>query len=144
MIKKLWLFCFLYSTAALGQKQQHIDSLFKVKDYLLLLQQTVTDKNNAVKQQYGKIDSLLKNGVYYQNLLQVHLAAVVMLTDERERLQQSFRLIIQSAILLKTDIKQQGYKAGKNTNSEIQYMNKNIPPLVHSIYRYCREALNGG
>lgn len=143
MIKWLLFFSLLYSTNTEAQQQKHVDSLFMVEEYLLLLQRVVSDRGTTQRKKVEQVDNLLKKGVYYESLFKTHLAPIVPAYQERERLQQSFRFIIQSAILFKTDMKQQGYKPGKSSRGEVLYMNKNIPPLVDSIYRYCSEALKG-
>lgn len=141
MTKWLLLFGLLYCMNAEAQQQKHIDSLLMVKDYLLTLQQVVSDRETTLRKKVEQVDSLLKKGVYYETLFKTHLIPIVTPYQESERLLQSFRFIVQSAILFKTDVKQQGYKPGKSSAAEVLYLNKNIPPLVDSIYRYCSKAL---
>lgn len=141
MFKFVLVFCLFFSVTATAQKQQNVDSLLFVKSYLLVLKETVSEKQTSLKQKVVKVDSLLKAGSQYQTLLATHLKPVVVSNTEREQMQQSFRLILQSAILFKTDVKQQQYKTGKSSDAEVLYINKNIPLLVDKIQHYSSNAL---
>lgn len=118
-----------------AQNSSSIDSLFLVKNYLLTLQHTVENKqlSNTIKVQ--QLDSLVKKASGYQVVLNTHLQKIHYTDTAISSMLQQYRLIIQSAILLKTDLRQNGYQNTAGSSAEIYYLYRHIPAFVHRIYQ---------
>lgn len=131
-------FCWLIicsSCIAAKAQNSSIDSLFLVKNYLLTLRHTVENKqlSNTIKVQ--QLDSMAKEASGYQVVLNTHLQKIRYSDTALSSMLQQYRLIIQSAILLKTDLRQNGYQNTAGSLAEIYYLHQHIPAFVHRIYQ---------
>lgn len=115
-----------------AQSKKNIDSLFLINDYLHDIKSTSNNKLSG-EIQYARIDELIKKGTQHNQILQRNLK--VILSNNKQKysdLNNRFRMILQSAILLKTDLKNSNFVLPKN-NSEQIYLSKNIPILIDEI-----------
>lgn len=127
------------STAALlpVQASKSVDSLYRVKAFLLVVKHTINNHQLTEKQRVVQLDSFIHEGSKLQRLFARHIRVVLNDSAECETLERSLSFVLQSMVLLKTDLKGNNYKPGESSRGELDYMNKHIPPLVETIYHHC-------
>lgn len=129
---------FIAPVKASAQNRINVDSLLMVKNYLLQIQHTVESKQLKASVQINRLDSLIHKGSWQQEVLTRNLPAVLHNnSQEQNNLLQDYRFIVQSAILYKTDLRNNNNKPNGSTTEEMRYMKQHIPPLVSKIAHYC-------
>lgn len=134
MIKNILFLLLLFAVKTYAQTSKSIDSLFMVKSYLLVIQETVNAKKSE-KQKIAKLDSLIRLATSHKRIFDRNLNDIVKYEREAKEMKTSLNFILQSMVLYKTDLKSSG-----KSPSEILYLNKNIPILVNKIYHYGKFA----
>ncbi|MBP7555650.1 MAG: hypothetical protein KA821_05275 [Chitinophagaceae bacterium] len=136
MIKQL-LICLLLTGPLAGAAQSAggADSLWVVKNYLMSIQQTINNTKFTEKQRIVQLDSLTRLSTGYKQLFAAELKKVVPDDRERENMNRSLNYILQSMVLYKSDIKKNNYKRSKSSNTELSYLNTNIPLLLSLIQK---------
>lgn len=134
MIKRLLVCLFLAGPLAAGaQPTGRADSLWVAENYLTSIQQTINNTKLAEKQRLVQLDSLTRLATGYKQLFAAELKKVVSDDQERENMNRSLNYILQSMVLYKSDIKKNNYKRSKSSNTELSYLNTNIPRLLSLI-----------
>lgn len=142
MIKRLLIFTlfFFFSIIMVSKAQRaNIDSLIFINNYLLDIKSTVTATKLSGKKKISTLDNLIRLGSKNQAIFEKHLSGVVG-KDESKYLISKYRFVVQSAIVYKTDFKQNGFKENKSALNEKLYLNKEVPPLVDRIYHHAAKA----
>ena len=137
MIRYFFISFFIFTVAfAKAQSRATIDSLWIVKDYLQALQESIPNNANEVAVKIQKLDSLIRLGtqkkIFFDQQLQVVLKHN---PKEIKELLRKYDLVLQSAILVKTDVKQ-NQLATKQTKEEKYFINKNCSFLIDKLYFY--------
>lgn len=142
MIKQLIICFFLFvPLAAAAQSASRADSLWVVENYLTSIQHTINNPKLTEKQRIIHLDSLTRLATGYKQLFAAELKKFVSDDRECENLNRSLNYILQSMVLYKSDIKNNNYKRSKSSNTELAYLNNNIPRLISSI---SKSLLPGG
>lgn len=125
----------LQSITGISQTKQHISHLYEVKSYLLAAKTTV-NKRTEREQKVASLDSLIRLATRTKEIFTVHINPILRNRPEEIRsLNQSLNFILQSIILYKTDLKNRQEKAAE---TEMQYLNKQIPYFTNKIDEYCK------
>lgn len=135
MKKLLILLVALTVITAKAQTQNNADSLLVVKNYIEEIQTTVNSKLKP-KEKVAVMDSLIHLGSPYQHVLEKHLAAFAT-AKETEDIITSYKFIVGSLIMYKTDIKEGGYEEpATKPNEDINYINTRVPELAGTFMMY--------
>src|SRR5690606_5734051 len=102
------------------------DSLLLVKTYLTELKKTATSKQSK-KAKLLKLEPLLRDGIRQRGILNRNIKRTKN-PNETEELVRLFNFILQSAILYKSDIKN-NYSGA----AEISYLKMNIPVFLQKM-----------
>lgn len=97
------------------------------KTYLSQIQEAVDYAPNTMNQKINKLKQVIDQGKHQRNILEKQLQKTKSEKEQREII-RDFNFILQSVIMLKTDIQ-------KNfpVSSEIDYLNRNIPLLINKL-----------
>ncbi|MCJ8210406.1 hypothetical protein MUY27_11860 [Mucilaginibacter sp. RS28] len=140
LLKNWLVFTIASTTLCYSQANTHTDSLFATKNYLQAITSTINQVKDP-KQRVGKLDSLIRLGTEQKAIFERNMKVLLKENDQEYKMvSRSFNFILQSVILYKTDMKENNYRSNQSTKTELVYLNKNIPPLIDKIYRYCSVA----
>jgi hypothetical protein len=136
---KVCLLMVLMTSSCFSQSYKPVDSLFIVKDYLIEIKNSMPNKGSVtILEEVKKLEALIRQGtkqkIVFENQLNIILKND---SKEKESLLQKFNYILQSAILLKTDLKQNNYLYNESSLKEAQYLYKNSAVLIDKIYYHC-------
>lgn len=132
MMKPLFLFLLSISLQINAQNRSSVDSLFIVKKYLIEIQDIVNSKKSN-GQKLAELDKLVKSAAKQNNIFERSLKVILDSKKESDDMKASFKLILQSMALYKSDI-----KMNSKNDSERKYLNRNISPLVDKILYHCK------
>lgn len=111
-----------------------VDSLLMINDYLSEMRNIVNENNIDKDERLQKLKTLIKEASIKEKKFKTDLKEVISIENPDYKLMtNSFRLILQSLVLYKSDISN-----NNNGLSEKKYLNRNIPPLIDKIYYYCK------
>lgn len=137
MIKHVFITFLIFTVAfAKAQSRATIDSLFVVKNYIQNLQESIPNNANEVAVKIEKLDSLIRLGTQRKKLFDQQLQ--IVLKDNPKEIKELLRqydLVLQSAILVKTYLKQ-NQLGTKQTKEEKDFINKNCSFLIDKLYFY--------
>lgn len=128
------LFLFLLVSLQTNAQKAAIDSLFIVQNYLSEIRNTVNSKKSH-KHKLEKLGSLIQSADTQKAIFNRNITKIAGTTKDTEQLKSSLNSILQSVILYRSDLKN-NYKS----QSEIIFLNKNIPVLVYKIDFHCTRA----
>ncbi|MGO4770336.1 hypothetical protein ACEN2I_01630 [Flavobacterium sp. W22_SRS_FK3] len=133
--KIILLFLILLSFVCTNaQSSKTIDSLMVVKDYLLTIKGALPHDASEVSQSIKNLDSLIHLGtqkkIFFDKQLQIILKNN---PEEIKALLQKYDLVLQSAIVVKTDLKQHLFGTAE-TKKEMYYLYGSSSFLVDRIY----------
>ncbi|MFT3823358.1 MAG: hypothetical protein QM731_05535 [Chitinophagaceae bacterium] len=137
---KILLVVLLFAHAGRAQ-QKAADSLLMVKDFLYEIKLSIPAKSDEVTGSINKLQTLLRREPFYRQLIGRQIAIVMPgnTTVSKEMIQQ-FKFIVQSAALLRSDLKQAGLQS-KAAQNEVKYLNRNIQPLADQLTGYSKKAM---
>lgn len=140
-MKTVSIVCMMLFFNGKSQAQHlYIDSLMSVTNYLLDLKSAVNDTITPVTHKVNKLDSMVRLATKFQTIIDNSGKKVVVSGEMFSQLRRDYRFVIQSVILFKTDSKDFSYDARLAAVAELQYLNKYIPPLIHTILQQCALA----
>lgn len=130
-------------SAAKGSKppqRRPADSLLMVKDYLLEIKAAIPTRSMETDSAVIKLGTLIRKATAQQAIMERQFDAFrVKDPSGKIEMVQQYRWVLQSAILLKTGLKETGFDS-ENVREEMQYLNKQLPALVHKLYYYSKKA----
>ncbi|WP_162796137.1 hypothetical protein [Pedobacter nanyangensis] len=135
-MKWLFLLFMLVSLQTNAQISKGMDSIFLVKDYLLHIQKAVNTQQPE-KEKIAKLDSLIRLATEQKAVFGRNLSPILKNEQEAREMKTSLNFILQSMVLYRSDL-----QSNNKSQSEILYLNKNIPILINKIYFYCKRFQN--
>ena len=134
MKKAIIVFILLLGNFSLAQNRNAIDSLFKVKDYLLNVKHCINEEQTG-EEKIAQLKQFIKLASSQEAIFERNATAIKKNKKELKQLKTTLHFILQSIILYHEDINQNG-----KSPTESMYLNKNIPLIVDKIYYYCKVA----
>ena len=130
----------LVSNFCFSQSYKPVDSLFMVKDYLMEIKSNIPQKESKTTADKVKnLERLIRLGTKQKKIFENQLNVILKNNPkEKELLLQKYNHVLQSAILLKTDLKQNKYLYDKISLDEASYLYKNSSALIDRIYYHCK------
>ncbi len=124
---KTILYLMLIFSIQLIAQTQNKSNFDITKTYLSQIQEAVDYAPNTMNQKINKLKHVIDQGKNQRNILEKQLQKTKSEKEQREII-RDFNFILQSVIMLKTDIQ-------KNfpVSSEINYLNRNIPLLINKL-----------
>lgn len=124
---KTILYLMLIFSIQLIAQTQNKSNFDITKTYLSQIQEAVDYAPNTMNQKINKLKHVIDQGKNQRNILEKQLQKTKSEKEQREII-RDFNFILQSVIMLKTDIQ-------KNfpVSSEINYLNQNIPLLLKKL-----------
>ncbi|WP_367754448.1 hypothetical protein [Flavobacterium sp. WC2430] len=135
MIKHVFITFLIFTVAFVkAQSRTTIDSLWEVKDYIQALRESIPNNVNQGAVKMTKLDSLIGLGTQNKKLFDKQLHLVLSdRQDEIKILLRKYDLVLQSVILVKTDMEQQQLNS-RQAKMEKHYFYQNASFLIDRIY----------
>lgn len=127
-------FLFLLTSLQGNAQIAEVDGLYMVRNYLVEIRNTVNAKEPP-KHKLEKLDSLIKSANMQKAVFNRNVAKITATPQEAEQLKSALNYILQSMILYRSDIKNY-----HESQSEIVFLNKNIPVLIYKIDFYSKRS----
>lgn len=142
MIKNNLIIALLLASGFANAQYKTIDALLIVKNYIQTIQGSIPKKEKEVADKIKALDSLTHLGtqkkIFFDQQLQIILKDN---PEEIKELLKQYDLVLQSAIVVKTDLKHQLFETNE-TKKEMQYLNKSSAYLIDKIYFYANHHKN--
>lgn len=124
---KALIYILLFLSVQMNAQTETKDRFRLTKIYLHEIQKAVDYAPNTMNQKINKLKHVIDQGKNQRNILEKQLQKTKSEKEQREII-RDFNFILQSVIMLKTDIQ-------KNfpVSSEINYLNRNIPLLINKL-----------
>lgn len=136
MIKNSVIIVLLLASSFANAQYKTIDSLLIVKNYIQTIQENIPKEVKEVAKKTEKLDSLIRLGTQKKDFFNRQLQVVLKHNPkEIKELLRKYDLVLQSAILVKTDLKQ-NQLGNQQTKEERHYLYKNSSFLIEKIYFY--------
>lgn len=125
-MKTILFLMLIFNTQLIAQTNNN-NNFDITKTYLSQIQEAVDYAPNTMNQKINKLKHVIEQGKHQRNILEKQLQKTKSEKEQREII-RDFNFILQSVIILKTDIQ-------KNfpVSSEIYYLNRNIPLLLKKL-----------
>lgn len=128
----------LLSVFTNAQSKKTIDSLWMVTSYLQAIQRSIPKETKEVALKMQQLDSLIGLGNQQKQILEKQLNVIISdKPKETNDFLKQYELVLQSAILLKTDLNQNQFGT-KQTNKEMAYLDKKSAYLIDKLYFYAK------
>lgn len=135
---KLIIVCLLLANAGMSQ-QKGTDSLLLVRSYLLKIKSAIPSKSSEVNQKMQLMQTLIRDGSRQQSVLERQLKGKLPgNTNLQHELMQQFKFVIQSAAILRSDLKTIPLN-NSSVQNEVSYLNKHLPPLADKLNDYSKK-----
>ncbi len=128
------IFLFLITSIQTNAQIAEVDSLSTVRNYLVEIRNTVNAKELR-RHKLEKLGSLIKSAAMQKAIFNRNAVKITATLREAEQLKSALNYILQSMILYRSDIKN-----NHESQSEIVFLNKNIPVLIYKIDFYSKRA----
>ena len=128
----------LLSVFTNAQSKKTIDSLWMVTSYLQAIQKSTPKDTKEVAMKMQQLDSLIGLGNQQKKILERQLNVIIR--DNPKEINdflKQYDLVLQSAILLKTDLKQNQFGI-KQTKNEMAFLEKKSAFLIDKLYFYAK------
>ncbi|WP_445717757.1 hypothetical protein [Flavobacterium sp.] len=135
IVLTVWLLLSGFSNA---QSKTTIDSLWMATSYLQAIQKSIPKDTKEVALKMQQLDSLIGLGTEKKGIVERQLNKILIdnPTKTNDFLKQ-YDLVLQSAILLKTDLNQNQFGT-KQTNKEMAYLDEKSAYLIDKLYFYAK------
>ncbi|WP_445749438.1 hypothetical protein [Polaribacter sp.] len=135
IVLTVWLLLSGFSNA---QSKTTIDSLWMATSYLQAIQRSIPKETKEVALKMQQLDSLIGLGNQQKQILEKQLNVIISdKPKETNDFLKQYELVLQSAILLKTDLNQNQFGT-KQTNKEMAYLDKKSAYLIDKLYFYAK------
>ena len=121
-----------------AQSKTTIDSLWIVTTYLQAIQKSIPKETHKVALTMKQLDSLIGLGNQQKQMLERQLNVII--SDKPKEINdflKQYDLVLQSAVVLKTDLQQNQFGT-KQTNEEMAYLDKKSAYLINKLYFYAK------